>query len=310
MARFAHECLLQMKQLTRALEVTLGPGTSELTLRIGMHSGSVIAGVLRGEKSRFQLFGDTMNVASRMESTGEKNLIQVSQETADLIVSAGKQHWLTARDEAIYAKGKGSLQTYWLQPRRRRSSVHSDDRSGADTGTTNSLEEYSDGDMYKISASVMLTSNQWVNTNIGHCNYSNEKSMDNRLVDWNADILWSLLSKVIVSRNHDSLPSHISVSALQSPVIKAKANGRSGPSNDVIRQQLRSFVGKIASLYPANPFHNFEHASHVALSANKLLRRIVAQEKTRTTQESDGRDLLISSAYGISADPLLQFVIV
>jgi class 3 adenylate cyclase len=61
-----------MNQLIRTLEVTLGPGTSELTLRIGMHSGSVIAGVLRGEKFRFQLFGDTMNVASRMESTGEK----------------------------------------------------------------------------------------------------------------------------------------------------------------------------------------------------------------------------------------------
>ena len=72
MARFAHKCLLQMNQLIRTLEVTLGPGTSELTLRIGMHSGSVIAGVLRGEKFRFQLFGDTMNVASRMESTGEK----------------------------------------------------------------------------------------------------------------------------------------------------------------------------------------------------------------------------------------------
>jgi class 3 adenylate cyclase len=47
----------KMVQLVRKLEVTLGPGTNELTMRFGVHSGPVTAGVLRGEKSRFQLFG-------------------------------------------------------------------------------------------------------------------------------------------------------------------------------------------------------------------------------------------------------------
>ena len=37
--------------------VTLGPGTADLRLRVGIHSGPVTAGVLRGERSRFQLFG-------------------------------------------------------------------------------------------------------------------------------------------------------------------------------------------------------------------------------------------------------------
>lgn len=41
------------------LEVSLGPETGALTIRIGIHSGPVTAGVLRGEGSRFQLFGDT-----------------------------------------------------------------------------------------------------------------------------------------------------------------------------------------------------------------------------------------------------------
>jgi class 3 adenylate cyclase len=57
MARFASECLIKMGEVTRKLEKTLGPDTADLDTRIGFHSGPVTAGVLRGDKSRFQLFG-------------------------------------------------------------------------------------------------------------------------------------------------------------------------------------------------------------------------------------------------------------
>ena len=49
MARFARDCLQTVNDLTKKLEVTLGPDTGDLQIRTGLHSGPVTAGVLRGE---------------------------------------------------------------------------------------------------------------------------------------------------------------------------------------------------------------------------------------------------------------------
>lgn len=59
MARFALECRMKLRTVTRKLERTLGPETADLDFRFGLHSGPVTAGVLVGERARFQLFGDT-----------------------------------------------------------------------------------------------------------------------------------------------------------------------------------------------------------------------------------------------------------
>jgi class 3 adenylate cyclase len=63
MAKFALDARTQMAEVLSGLERVLGPDTSELSCRFGMHSGSVTAGVLRGDKSRFQLFGDTVSLS-------------------------------------------------------------------------------------------------------------------------------------------------------------------------------------------------------------------------------------------------------
>ena len=119
MAKFAGDCLLKMDGATRDLAETLGDDTRDLQLRVGLHSGPITAGILRGEKSRFQVFGDTVNTGSRMESTGERNRIQVSSTTADLLRNKhAKGSWLQKRDDMIEAKGKGKLQTYWCLPDR------------------------------------------------------------------------------------------------------------------------------------------------------------------------------------------------
>lgn len=115
MSLFAQECLSKMETVCHDLADELGSDTMELALRVGLHSGPVTAGVLRGERARFQLFGDTVNTASRMESTSKKNFIQVSQETAKLLMRSKKGHWLKEREDVVKAKGKGELQTYWLK---------------------------------------------------------------------------------------------------------------------------------------------------------------------------------------------------
>ena len=65
MTKFARDCLLKTHQVTRNLVESLGAETAELDMRFGLHSGTVTGGVLRGQKSRFQLFGDTMNTAGK-----------------------------------------------------------------------------------------------------------------------------------------------------------------------------------------------------------------------------------------------------
>jgi class 3 adenylate cyclase len=82
MCRFAHECLGSMLGQIQKLSVKLGPDTCDLGMRFGIHSGPVTAGVLRGEKARFQLFGDTVNTTARIETSGKRNKIHISADTA------------------------------------------------------------------------------------------------------------------------------------------------------------------------------------------------------------------------------------
>ncbi len=81
-----------------------------LMMRIGINSGPVIAGVIGNTKFSYDLWGDTVNMASRMEHYGVSNVIQITEATHRLIVD----RFLFEKREPIVVKGKGQVQSYFL----------------------------------------------------------------------------------------------------------------------------------------------------------------------------------------------------
>ena len=98
---------LEMQELMRIEYGVRYPG---LMLRIGMHSGPAVAGVIGARKFAYDLWGDTVNTASRMESHGRAGRIHVSTEVRDLLLST---HTFEER-RSIEVKVKGAMETFFL----------------------------------------------------------------------------------------------------------------------------------------------------------------------------------------------------
>lgn len=86
----------------------------QLNIRIGINSGAVVAGVIGTNKFIYDLWGDTVNISSRMESTGLSGCIQVTAATYNLL----KDKYLFEERGIIDIKGKGEVTTYLLQDRK------------------------------------------------------------------------------------------------------------------------------------------------------------------------------------------------
>uniref|UniRef100_A0A7N6BC02 Adenylate cyclase type 7 n=1 Tax=Anabas testudineus TaxID=64144 RepID=A0A7N6BC02_ANATE len=80
-------------------------------LRVGINHGPVIAGVIGARKPQYDIWGNTVNVASRMESTGELGKIQVTEETSDVLQRLG---YSCECRGFINVKGKGELKTFFV----------------------------------------------------------------------------------------------------------------------------------------------------------------------------------------------------
>jgi Adenylate and Guanylate cyclase catalytic domain len=257
MARFACECLYKMKELVQNLEVTLGPETCALQMRVGLHSGPVTAGVLRSNRPRFQLFGDTVNTAARMESTGCVGRIQCSSSTAQLLVDGGKSNWVKPRKEPVAAKGKGLLSTFWVMP--------FEGKRGS-------------GDSTQTAASGL---SMWVMPEASENIIKRE-----RLVDWICELLQEQIKKILLTRAKttgsqknfdrvtftpkegttvlDEVTEVITLPAFDPRLAKETREYHSIEMSMEAKSQLRELVSQISMLYPNNPFHNWEHVSLLA----------------------------------------------
>jgi hypothetical protein len=265
-----------------------------------------------------------MNTASRMETTCLSGRIQVSQETADLICEANKSHWLVKREDVVEAKGKGRMQTYWLEVKRSKSSIASG--STKEISETNSDRDDSSGTYWTDSLSQVegLISER-----------------DVRLVNWTVEVLRKLLKQVVARREAkgispasaselkfkpqegktilDEVTDVISLSSFDAKVARRQKDPSFVYLGEDVEMQLHAFVTNIAYLYHSeNAFHNFEHVGHVIMSVTKLLSRVIApslsslpKKDSSVSKPSKGRhgkdiDAFIAS---IAHDAVGQFVV-
>lgn len=109
--------VIQMAEMALDMQTTIAKFNQQyhknLHIRIGIHTGPVVAGVIGIKKFAYDLWGDTVNIASRMESHGMPGKIQVSDNVYQIL----KDHYVLVKRETIQVKGKGEMTTYWLQTR-------------------------------------------------------------------------------------------------------------------------------------------------------------------------------------------------
>ncbi|KAG7352821.1 adenylate cyclase [Nitzschia inconspicua] len=225
-----------------------------------------------GCPARFQLFGDTVNKASRIETSGLPGRIHLSKETADLLIARGKSHWVEKRHDTVDLKGLGNLCTYWLN-------FCTDDG----TSITDLISDASNLNFSSHHGDFAPLVSPLISKNL--------KVRKTSLVCWHKEVLLMTLKKIIALRERNLGGKSVMVNkaelsqaetaaafgnatpgyCIEFPVIDAPVEGKDIQLDKVVEEQLGKYVIDIADTYNPNPFHNVEHASHVALSATKLL---------------------------------------
>ena len=195
----------------------------------------------------------------------------MSQSTAKLLIKAGKDRWVSPREDPVIAKGKGVMKTFWVDIRGNNGSPDHGKRASLKTFTDDEYEDDLEQD------------------GIEHVKH-------NRLVDWMVELLQEHIRKVVAryqvmqknSRKFkqaavnlpaigdgkitlDEVAEIITMPKLDTKlVMEAERIADSVELSPQVYHLLHTYVSTIASAYRNNHFHNFEHAYVIWLTDSKL----------------------------------------
>ncbi|CAB9522680.1 cAMP-specific 3',5'-cyclic phosphodiesterase, isoform [Seminavis robusta] len=311
--RFADDCRRAFKETTKALEVTLGPDTSDLSLKVGIHSGPVTA--IRGGRSRFQIMGDTVSTAASTCNSSKAGKIQLTHETVQLLPSLLQDEWVTVRNQSLGGgSGKGEENpTFWLTiPSDAEPSSNPEDHAQDDR-----IPRLVDWNVQILRRVLNQITAKRVAANVHYNGATGTASREPSPIPCspvNEDAIEESLrrGKMVI----DEVEEVIILPKYDAAVAKAqetlKYGGETIEVSDEVVDQLREYIGAIARSYKNNPFHNFEHASHVTMSVSKLLSRILRPKLAKGSSindydDDDKQQRIHDHTYGITSDPLTQF---
>ena len=184
--------------------------------------------------------------------------VHASKATAELLIRAGKEAWVSQRQDRAVLKGKAPATTYWVNPGRK--------LTNSDCSSTRSNESNDPRDLRcaivssRVSASLRTS----------------------RLIEWNVEVLLGHLQELAAARQRESVTSGVEcrlresrasmvieelVDILDMPAFDPQLASRLKGAKQIslpnaVREQVRDFVVAIADTYRDVPFHNFEHVSY------------------------------------------------
>eukprot|EP00980_Cylindrotheca_fusiformis_P014859 scaffold4056_cov115-Cylindrotheca_fusiformis.AAC.3 len=325
LVRFSVDCRNKTSELFTTMKAP------ELSMRFGVHCGFAQLKSDEDRDSGYRLIGDTIEVARQMVKKGKPSKIHVSVDVAERLNLAGKSNWVSRRTNQTHIKGLGKMPTYWIKTK--------------DVQATNSIDLVNSCNGSVATESSTLEEEDPWEESVGSNSvdpWLNSGSQFDSVVDRNVTILLGYLKKIHgkrlvvekfsqrVERTADTAAvvegdiieqsrEVVVMPAFESMVAANMVNTDLIMISDQVESELRLYISSIAASYHANSFHNFDHATHVAVSLDDMLQKIATPSdadktylgfngKHQTAEELAAE--LDDRSFGISSDPLTEFALI